>query len=478
MRHNIQFIPEKKKEATDAVIAITSSPDIQLPSDYFVSSEVAYIKKRTESGEECVTLQSHESCKFAFSTDASAPINKTKEKARIQAAAIYKKLIDCKCTSATLYSSLDNEITLAFIEGIALSAYTFDKYKTNKKEQDCLKVFIESSSITKSDIDRIESVCDGVFVARDLVNEPVSSLNATQLAEIAASLGKKYNFGVKTLVKSEIEQEKMGGLLGVNKGSVAPPTFTILEWSPSNTKDCKTIVLVGKGVTFDTGGINLKVHPGGLDDMKSDMAGAAAVIGTFVAIAQTEAPVRLIGLIPATDNRPGFEAMVPGDVITMHDGTTVEIMNTDAEGRLILADAISYSKQYDPQLVIELSTLTGSAVMTLGNQGMAAMGTADDETFGKLEESGNSVGERLARFPFWDEYGELIKSDVADLKNIGGREAGAITAGKFLAHFAKHPFIHLDIAGVAYARKDNGYRGNGASGVGVRLLTDFISGIH
>lgn len=211
--------------------------------------------------------------------------------------------------------------------------------------------------------------------------------------------------------------------------------------------------------------------------MKSDMAGAAAVIGTFVAAAKANLPIHLIGLIPATDNRPGNNAIVPGDVITMYDGTTVEILNTDAEGRLILADAIAFANQFDPQLIVELSTLTGSTVMALGSQGMAAMGTANNLTFAQLEQAGNKVHERMARFPFWEEYEELIKSDVADLKNIGGREAGAITAGKFLSHFTTYPFIHLDIAGVAFSRKENGYRGLGATGTGVRLLLEFIGGM-
>ena len=213
---------------------------------------------------------------------------------------------------------------------------------------------------------------------------------------------------------------------------------------------------------------------GSLDDMKCDMSGAAAVIGTFAAVSSNKLPIHLIGLIPATDNRPGFNAYVPGDVITMHSGATVEVMNTDAEGRLILADALSYAKQYDPQLVIDLATLTGSAMMTLGAYGTAGMGTANETILTNLANAGMMTGERIAWLPFWDEYDELIESEVADMKNTGGREAGSITAGKFLARYIDYPWIHLDIAGTAFLNKPIGYRTSGGTGVGVRMLYSYL----
>jgi leucyl aminopeptidase len=243
-----------------------------------------------------------------------------------------------------------------------------------------------------------------------------------------------------------------------------------LEYKPQNCINTKPYIIVGKGVVYDTGGINLKTMPGGLDDMKCDMSGAAAVIGTFLAVASNQLPIHLIGLIPATDNRPGFNAYVPGDVIQMHSGATVEVMNTDAEGRLILADALSYAQQLNPELVIDLATLTGSAMVAIGSYGSVAMGTADSIINQQLTETGELTGERLTWFPFWEEYDELLKSEVADMKNIGGREAGAITAGKFLARFTNYPWIHLDIAGTAFLNKPYGYRAVGATGVGVRLL--------
>ncbi len=265
----------------------------------------------------------------------------------------------------------------------------------------------------------------------------------------------------------------MGGLLAVNRGSLDPPTFSVLEWKPIEHKNTKPFVFVGKGVVYDTGGVNIK--PGeSMLDMKCDMGGAAAVVCAIYAIAKAKLPVHVVGLIPSTDNRPDGNAYVPGDVITMFTGKTVEIMNTDAEGRLILADALGYASKYKPELVIDLATLTGAASRAIGHYGIVAMQENADKEFEILKNSGQYVYERLAEFPFWEEYGELIKSDVADIKNLGGSEAGMITAGKFLQEFTDYPFIHLDIAGPVFLDKKDSYRGKAATGVGVRLLFDYI----
>jgi leucyl aminopeptidase len=265
----------------------------------------------------------------------------------------------------------------------------------------------------------------------------------------------------------------MGGLLAVNRGSIDPPTFTIMEWKPENRKNKNPIVLVGKGVVYDTGGVNIK--PGDfMLDMKCDMGGAAAVMASLIAVAKAELPVHVIGLIPATDNRPDGNAYVPGDILRMFTGKTVEVMNTDAEGRLILADALGYASKYKPELVINIATLTGAASRAIGQYGIVAMQSKANDFFCKLKKSGENVYERLAEFPFWDEYSELIKSEVADIKNLGGTEAGMITAGKFLEEFTDYPFIHLDIAGPVFIGKKDSYRGKAATGVGVRLFFDFI----
>jgi leucyl aminopeptidase len=267
----------------------------------------------------------------------------------------------------------------------------------------------------------------------------------------------------------------MGGLLAVNKGSLDPPTFTILEWKPENCLNDQPIVLVGKGIVFDTGGLSLKPTAKSMDYMKSDMAGGAAVAAAICTAALHRLPLHLVALVPATDNRPGGNAVTPGDVITISNGATVEVLNTDAEGRLILADALCYAKKYNPMLVIDLATLTGSAAMTLGIHGIAAMGKDCRDHFDLLKTAGDRVNERIVELPLWEEYDEMIKSSIADMKNIGGGEAGAITAGKFLQRFADFPWIHLDIAGPSYLHAADHYRTVGGTAVGVRLLVDFFN---
>ena len=272
----------------------------------------------------------------------------------------------------------------------------------------------------------------------------------------------------KVFDKAKIESLKMGGLLAVNRGSVEPPTFSVLSYEPKNAINKNYIVLIGKGLVFDTGGINLKPS-GFLETMKSDKSGAAAVVGTISAIAKAKLPIKIIGLIPSTDNRPGNNAYVPEDIIKMFDGTTVEVMNTDAEGRLILADALAYAKKYNPELVIDLATLTGAAVVAIGESATVVMGNSEKH-ISELKKTGFEVWERLVEFPLWDDYAEQLKSQVADMKNVGPRWGGAITAAKFLEHFTAYNWVHLDIAGTAFTEKDDSYRGNGGTGVGVRLL--------
>ena len=266
----------------------------------------------------------------------------------------------------------------------------------------------------------------------------------------------------------------MGGLLSVNKGSIDPPTFTIIEYKPKKASNKKPIVLVGKGVVYDTGGLSLKPTAGSMDAMKSDMAGAAMMAGTIYAAAMMELPVHLIGLIPATDNRPGLNAYAPGDIITMFDGTTVEVLNTDAEGRMILADALAYSDKYKPELVIDAATLTGAAARAIGPRASIIMGNADKKYFNMLNEAGMETYERVVEFPFWDDYYDDMKSKIADLNNIGNGYAGMITAGKFLEHFVKAPYIHMDIAGPAFLEKPQDYRGLGGTGTGIRLMINFL----
>lgn len=359
-------------------------------------------------------------------------------------------------------------------EGTILGNYQFLRYFSDAHKRRNALVQIEVQDANDSDILGVQCATMGTLFARDLVNRPVIDLTATQLAQEAKEAGKRHGFSVEVLEKKQIESLKMGGLLGVNYGSPEPPTFTIMEYKPEHATNEKPIIIVGKGVVYDTGGLSLKPS-NFMDTMKSDMGGAAAVLGTMSAVAEAKLPVHVIGLVPATDNRPGLNAVTPGDVITISDGTTVEVMNTDAEGRLILSDALHYAKRYNPELVIDLATLTGAAARAIGRYGIVGMTNADPKQMSDLQDSGYRTRERVVEFPFWDEYKDLLKSPIADLKNIGGPEAGAITAGKFLEHFTDYPYIHLDIAGPAFLNKRVGYQVEGGTGIGVRLLFDFLS---
>ncbi len=392
------------------------------------------------------------------------------EKIRVVGAALLATLKDSQVIEVKIAGTEDCELALA--EGLALAAYKFDKYLKKKNKLYPKTIYLQNSTSEAST--ELNHIVDATYTSRDLVNEPVLSLNAEGLSAYITEMGKQMGIQTEIFHKGKIEALKMGGLLSVNKGSVDPPTFSIMDYNPEGATNSKPIVLVGKGVMFDTGGLSLKPTAGSMDSMKSDMAGAAAVIGAIKALAANGIKKRVIGLIPATDNRPGFNATTPGDIITMYDGTTVEVLNTDAEGRLILGDALAYAKKYKPQLVIDLATLTGAAVMAVSIYGIVAMGTADDNTFEQVEKAGQNAYERIARLPFWDEYKEMIKSPIADLKNIGGREAGAITAGKFLEHFTDYPWIHLDIAGPAFLDKGDAYRTTGGTGSGARLLYHYI----
>ncbi len=318
--------------------------------------------------------------------------------------------------------------------------------------------------------------------ARDWVNEPPNVMTAQALAEHIVALGVAHNFRVEVWDKARIQSEKMGGLLAVNQGSLLPPTFTIAEYKPAQARNKKPIVLVGKGLVFDTGGLSLKPTPDSMDYMKVDMAGGAVMANVIAAAAELALPYHLIALVPATDNRPGENAYTPSDIIYISDGTPVEIRNTDAEGRLILADALVHARRYDPALVVDAATLTGAAALAVGPYASAFFTNAGPLIREGFLECGFRTYERLVELPLWEEYGYLIKSDIAAIKNSAGREGGAITAAKFLQYFVRYPWVHLDIAGTAYYNKplppDRGfprhYQVKYATGVGVRLLLDFI----
>ncbi len=471
----MKFSKVKSSGKAEFAVYLYSKPE-ELSSLQLNKEEGAYLQKFRKDESFSVVRLNRYSAQWILvhlpKTDKAA--STLREQQRIAGVRVFKELSKEKAKSTTIESLSSNLNVVAFSEGLTLASYTFHKYFSDKKARENSLKELKLVGVNQEVLNDLEAITEGVFTARDLVNEPVIHLTALQLAKEAQKAGQKYGFKVEVLNKKKIETLKMGGLLAVNKGSQDPPTFTIMEHQPSEPYNKKPIILVGKGVVYDTGGLSLKPTADSMDSMKSDMGGAAAVIGTMIAAARAKLPLHIIGLVPATDNRPGEKAYTPGDVIKMYDGSTVEVLNTDAEGRMLLADALAYAKKYKPELVIDVATLTGAAAVAIGKYGIVAMGNADDDYFMQMQKAGEESYERIARFPFWDEYSELLKSSIADVKNIGGREAGAITAGKFLERFTDYPYIHLDIAGPAFLKADHEYRPQGGTGVGVRLLYQFL----
>jgi len=466
----------KLKEKDNRVLLVRSGEDlVQLIPD---SKQRSYVEERFAAHKESAQINMLDHQLFVRKLkNEETSLNLRLEEARTAAHALHQVINELDISKLIVVNGgVSAQESIAFAEGMALSTYQFLKYKTgeNLKPNSLKEIGFIDPDLNDDHVLKLENLMNAVCLSRDLVNEPLSFLTAVQLSSEIEKMGKEAGFSVEVFNKNKIESLKMGGLLAVNKGSVDPPTFSILTHKPENAINSKPIVLVGKGIVFDTGGLSLKPTHDSMDYMKCDMGGAAAVAGAVYALAKNKLPLWVIGLIPATDNRPDGNAYVPGDVVTMYDGTTVEVLNTDAEGRMILADALSYAKQYDPEVLIELSTLTGSAHAAIDKYGIVGMGNASREVMSMLIESGDYAAERIAEFPFWDDYNEQLKSEIADLKNIGGRYGGAITAGKFLEHFTDYPYIHLDIAGPSYNKTPYNYRGKGGSGVGVRILYHYL----
>ncbi|MDR1171251.1 MAG: leucyl aminopeptidase [Bacteroidales bacterium] len=438
--------------------------------------EINYIKTQLVAKSTNIALNKNGRWLFVQPVDPANDPDREKEKMRRNAAKLHRNITQQKIRSAAIADTVGNApLACAFAEGLVLSNYQFLKYigKKEEKQYSLAELTIVGAPVDQTGIDRLNFVLTGVYRTRDLVNEPANVLTPMRLAEEIKIMGQEAGFDVQVFDKAAIEEMKMGGILAVNKGSTEAPTFSILEWKPASAKNKRPIILAGKGITYDTGGHSLKTGSY-MNDMKCDMAGAATVAATIYAIARSQLPVHVVGLVPSTDNRLSADAYSPGDIITMYNGATVEVLNTDAEGRIILADALAYAKKYDPELVVDIATLTGAAHRAIGDQGLAVMGNAPRETMERLKSCGESVHERMVEFPLWEEYFECLQSDIADLKNVGGEYAGMITAGKFLEFFTAYPYIHLDIAGPAFANKTNSYLGKGGTGFGVRLLFEFL----
>lgn len=378
-------------------------------------------------------------------------------------------------------SLLTSDATIeAVIEGIILGLYQFTTFKT--LERDKIKIIEEvmileekeeSLAMARDATRSAEIICKAVCFARDLVSAPGNKMTPSALAGEAKSLTmNRKKLKVTIIDDQEMKDLGMNALLGVASGSCQPPKFIIMEYRGLRKK-ISPIVLVGKGLTFDSGGISLKPSER-MEDMKSDMAGGAAVMGTLRAIADLNLPLNVIGLIPATENLPGGKAYKPGDILTSLSGQTIEVTNTDAEGRLILADALTYACNFKPAAIIDIATLTGACIIALGEQVSALLSKDENLKLG-LKAAADITGEKIWELPLWEEYGEAIKSDIADFKNAGGRPGGTITAAAFLSKFVdSYPWAHLDIAGPSWLSKDKPYIPKGASGVGVRLLVRFL----
>lgn len=472
----LNIVHEKQKTKSVATIILLHSNSNTEPLD-LNDHENKYLNNKIEAGDELIWINRYETQLIFVHLNKKDDANSQQEIARRAAVETINLLNQQKLGTGRLNNLTGSrDIAFSFCEGALLTSYQFLKYFKDKDKlaHTFTTLYVPDTLLDDQAIRELGIIGESVYLARDLINEPLSFLNAGKLAEIASDKAKEANLDVQVMQKGEIEKHQMGGILAVNKGSIDPPTFTTLTWKPANAVNADPIALVGKGIVYDTGGLSLKPTPNGMDMMKCDMGGAAVVIATMLAIARLELPVFVKGFVPATDNRPSGNAYVPGDIITMYDGTTVEVKNTDAEGRLILADAIAYANQFKPQLIINLATLTGSAAMAIGPYGLVGMGNASQSTKEKLFQSGERAYEPITYFPFLEEYGKSLKSDVADLSNLGEREGGAISAGKFLEHFAEYPFIHLDIAGPEFISKSIDYKPKGGTGVGVRLLIDYL----
>ena len=438
--------------------------------------EVEYLKVRRAADAKAIVAFDRLPYKiYVVNFDSEQPANVSQENLRRSAGKVVEMLAATKEESVVVTGEgLIPEEMVAFLEGMELANYSFDRYKNSPKHH-LLTVFVDDTFLSQEELNRNLRLWNRIYWCREWVNLPVADFNAeefaSELEDIANDLGVKCSI----FDKKQIESLRMGGLVAVNKGSVDEPRFVVLEYKPDSAINAQPLALVGKGVMYDTGGLNIKPDDY-MQEMKSDMAGAATMASVLFAAADNNLPVHIVALLPLTDSRPGFNAYAADDVLTMYDGTTVEVVNTDAEGRLILADAIAYAvAAYNPELIIDAATLTGAAVRAISTFGIAAMQQHAENPFSLLKIIGNQVYERIAEFPFWPEYDKMIESDVADLKNCGSAQAGTITAGKFLAHFAKStPYIHLDIAGVAYFTKPQDYFCHGASGYGIRLLYAFL----
>ena len=387
--------------------------------------------------------------------------------------------------SSTTGNGLDTrEAAQAIVEGVGLGLYRMDKYKSgdNDEKNEVSRVVLcggrgRNLSAMRRGVRYGRALCEGTNYARDLINTPSNDKRPPALADMARAMAQREGLKCRVLDEKQMARMKMGALLSVSRGSSEPARMVVLEYRPEGARSQKPIAFVGKGVTFDTGGISIKPS-GGLELMTTDMSGAAAVLGAMLAVARSKPRVPVIGVTGLVENMVDGDATRPGDIVRSMKGTTIEIHNTDAEGRLVLADALHYTREkYKPQCMIDLATLTGACMVALGQKVTGMYGT-HDELLGRVRDLGERTGDRVWHMPLFPEYGEAMKGKLADMCNISGaRWGGANTAAAFLQHFADEtPWVHLDIAGPSHTGKADPYRPEGGTGVGVRILAELAMG--
>jgi len=370
------------------------------------------------------------------------------------------------------------KVIAAVAEGAILGLYQYTPYKTVGRdeihEMRLLEIVADTKDyfVLQDEIKKTKIITDAVYFARNLISAPANEMTPSMMATHAEKIAKRKNVSCRLLDKGKLKALGMNALLGVASGSNQPPKFIILEYT-GGQRGVAPIALVGKGLTFDSGGISIKPAEK-MDEMKTDMSGGAAVMAVIMAAADLKLPINIVGLVPATENMSGGSALKPGDILKSYSGKTIEVLNTDAEGRLILADALSYASKYKPAAIIDIATLTGACIVALGEDVIGMLGT-DEQMKKEINQAAQITGELVWELPLWESYSELIKSDIADYKNSSGRSGGAITAAAFLSKFVgNYPWVHLDIAGPAWAKKDKTYIPKGASGVTVRLLVEYL----
>lgn len=490
MLHLKSIDPRKKKVATLVVPVCENTAEYSPP----VISELAReaLKHVDFSGKpkEQLILYDLPMCKAACiifqglgpAEKVTAEILRQSAGAAVKTAAQKKRDAVLIATPDIKSPELDRErIITALLEGAGLANFQYNDYKSESDTTPLKKIeLLTSAGEAKSNADlanRISRICMGTHLARGWVSMPPNDKRPEQFAHLLAERGRKAKLSVTVMTEKKLTEMKFGALLAVAAGSTNKPRLVIMDYNPKGAK--QTIAFVGKGVTFDAGGINLKPS-GSLEDMKMDMAGAAAVAGTLLTVAELKPDIRVIGAMPLVENMPSGDATRPGDIIRTYAGKTVEIGNTDAEGRLILIDTLAYiKKKYKPAMMIDLATLTGACIVALGEK-IAGVFSPSRPLAKLISACGRTTHERCWQMPLPDDYKELLKSDFADLKNVSAsRWGGAITAALFMSEFVGDtPWAHIDIAGPAYAKKANSYCGPGGTGFGVRLLCELLNKIE